>query len=94
MYVAKNILKLDKISRGLSYIGRNTMPILILHLFALKIVTVIQISIYSGRMELPAYSLASFPTLFSFGVWPYLYTIVGVAVPLLVNDTHVIIKND
>ena len=94
MSLAKNILKLDKISRGLTFIGRNTMPILILHLLAFKTVTAIQISIYSGRMELPAYSLASFPTLFSFGVWPYLYTMVGIAVPLLVNDTYVRIKND
>ena len=92
MSLAKNVLKLDKINRGLAYIGRNTMPILILHLLAFKIVTVIQISIYSGRTELPVYSLASFPTLFSFGIWPYLYTLVGVAVPLLVNDTYARIK--
>lgn len=92
MSLAKNILKLDKISIGLTYIGRNTMPILILHLLAFKLVTAIQIAVYGGWMELPVYSLASFPTLFSFGVWPYLYTMVGVAVPLLVDDMYVRIK--
>lgn len=68
-------------SRVFSFIGQNTMPILLLHFLAFKIVTLLQVRIY----DLPDFYLASFPILYSKPYWYILYTIVGISVPILLN---------
>ena len=88
MSISKLIIKVVFLMQIFSFIGRNTLPILILHLVVFKSVTAIQIFIYENSMSLPEYALASFPTLLSTGVWPYIYTIVGVAIPLGLNTIY------
>lgn len=67
------------IADALIYIGKHTLPIMMLHLFSGKIVTYIQIKIYKE----PAYMLASFPILYHDNGWWFVYSIVGVCVPLI-----------
>lgn len=61
------------------YIGKHTLPIMMLHLFSFKIVTYIQVIIYKE----PTYMLASFPVLYHENRWWFAYSIVGVCVPLI-----------
>lgn len=64
----------------LSYIGERTRPIVCLHMISFKIVTVV-IIVASG---LPMYMISSFPVLQNTTSWFWvLYTLVGIAVPLL-----------
>lgn len=78
-------------SKLIAYIGQNTMPIILLHFFAFKIVSLLQVWIY----DLPDFYLASFPVVYgcpekTVPFWFTLYTIVGVFVPILLN---IIYKN-
>lgn len=86
--VAKLIVKVSFIQKILSYIGQNTMSILLLHELAFKCVTIFQILIYKDSMSLPDYVLVLLPTLISTGSWPDIYTIVGVAIPLGLNTMY------
>lgn len=79
------LLKIDFVNKICCYIGENTMPILILHLLAFKVVTYFQIMLYGKTGLLPKYALASFPTLIRDGLWPYIYTVVGIAVSLTIG---------
>lgn len=80
IYIASMYVEFKKISVYLSYLGRNTMPILFLHCLSFKIVTWIQIMFYNE----PKYMLASFPIWHS-DYWWVGYTFVGVLIPLLLN---------
>lgn len=70
------------ISMFLIYIGKHTLPIVLLHQISLKIVTYIQINIYNE----PSYMLASFPVLYANHGWWIVYCIVGVCVPLILSE--------
>lgn len=61
------------------YIGRNTLPIMLLHLLAFKIVTALQILIYSE----PWYMLGAFSVLHGSNGWWLVYAIIGVVMPLI-----------
>lgn len=63
----------------LIYIGKNSLPILVMHQVSFKIVTYIQVIVYKE----PAYMLASFPVLYKDNGWWIIYSIVGVCVPLI-----------
>jgi len=70
-----------KAGNVIAYIGRHTIPIVILHLISFKVVTLL----YIGLKALPIFMLASFPVLFDTGEWiKIIYTMVGVFVPLLI----------
>ena len=71
----KNLTKMT------AYIGRNTLPILLIHFLAFKVVTALQILIYNE----PIHKLAAFPVLKSEGIWWVLYAIVGIIGSLLLN---------
>lgn len=62
------------------YIGKHSMPILLMHQISFKIVTLIQIILYKK----PGYMLGSFPVLYKDYGWWIIYSVVGVCVPLLV----------
>ena len=64
------------------------MPILCLHFIFFKIVTCIQVILYS----LPNYRLASFPCYYT-EYWWILYTIVGIVGPLVTNYLYLKVKN-
>lgn len=79
LYISKILSYMQ--CRLLNYIGTNTMTIMCLHFVALKIVSYLQIVIY----RLPIEDLAKFPVLNSKNGWWVAYTIVGVAVPILIK---------
>ena len=63
-------------------IGKNTLSVLILHFLAFKLVGLIVVAYY----ELPAFCLASFPSLYGErGLWWVAYIIVGVGVPVILS---------
>lgn len=64
------------------YIGKHSMPILLMHQISFKIVTLIQVILYKK----PGYMLGSFPVLYKENGWWVIYSIVGICVPLLVYE--------
>ena len=73
--------KIKFIKNFIQYIGKNTMPILILHLVIFKFVNFFGIIILNMDLNLTG----TFPLLFKEGYWWIIYTILGVAIPLLLN---------
>ena len=67
-----------KFSTVLAYLGRATMPIVILHFLSFKLVTWLGLLATGGE----PYLLAAFPTYFTGGLWWLAYTVVGLALPL------------
>ena len=61
-----------------STLGRATMPIVILHFLAFKLVTWLGLLAAGGE----SYLLAAFPIYFTGGLWWVAYTAVGLALPL------------
>ena len=68
--------------------GKNTLPIVILHLLAFKLVS------YAGVFAKgqARYLVAAFPVLYRGGLWWVAYTVVGIAVSLLINMLYQRIK--
>lgn len=84
IFLAKYIARLNKnfiFTRVLSYIGKNTIIILALHLVAFKLVMLLQIKIYNLSID----RLTDFPFIQMDGLWWVLYTIIGIFVPLAIN---------
>lgn len=70
----------------LYYIGNHTMPILALNLLALKVGSILKIWIYG----LPFEQLVSFTVIYDSNSWFWLvYTIIGVAIPLLIHFLYI-----
>ncbi len=67
-----------KFSAVLAYLGRATMPIVILHFLSFKLVTWLGLLATGGE----PYLLAAFPPHFTGGLWWLAYTVVGLALPL------------
>ena len=88
MNIAKYISKVQKLMIIITYMGKNTIPILGFHFLAFKIITLVQIII----LRKPLYYLAAYPVLDSNGAWAILYLIVGVSLPLLFNYICIKIK--
>lgn len=83
LYEAAFLLKKNEaITKALSYIGKNTLPIVVLHFLAFKIVSLVGLLVCSDEL----YKLAAFPVLYEGFAWRVAYTIVGVVVPLLANE--------
>jgi len=71
-----------KIKGFFTFIGKRTLTILILHFLSMKTVALVVIAVYA----LPAFSLAAYPHLYGDrGLWWLCYTVIGVAIPILVN---------
>lgn len=79
--LASSLDRLDKTARGLDFIGRATLTILTFHFLSFKLVSLLKIAIW----HLPVETLAEFPVIHAHNTlfW-MLYSLVGVAVPLLV----------
>lgn len=73
-----------QISKSLAYIGRNTMPILILHLICIKFIQIIM-SVYNIDVNLSSVLIFSDP------YWP-IYSIIGISMPLYLNHLYLKIK--
>ena len=73
----------------LLYIGQHTIAIVLLHFLAFKIVNAIACAYY----DYPTYCMAAFPTLSGgIGAWWILYTIIGLAIPLLAYGCYFWVK--
>ena len=72
-------------TKVLKYIGEHTMIIFTLHFLSFKLVSLLIILIY----DLPIERLAEFYTIeeYSHTLWCYAYAIVGIIVPLLLNES-------
>lgn len=64
-----------------SYVGRHTMPILIFHFLAFKLVNFCGTLYYDD----PIAMAFGFPTTYHSVAWTVVYTFVGVALPFLIN---------
>ena len=73
----------------LAYVGRNTIPILCLHFLSFKVISSIQVLIYKSDVC----NIASFPVYLRTDLWWIADTIVGVILPLVLNEIHVKFKS-
>lgn len=78
LFISKLVNKINILNNILSYIGKHTISILLFHFAAFKIITYIQVIVYSK----PDYMLASFPILQNNNGWWIIYSIVGILIPL------------
>jgi fucose 4-O-acetylase-like acetyltransferase len=82
-YISKVIdNKTDKLTNALAYIGQNTLPIIAFHIFCFKIVMLVQL--YFGVITFD--QLAILNGVNNNNLWYIAYVIVGVGVPLLINE--------
>ena len=72
------------ISESLAYIGRNTMPILILHFICIKLIQIIM-NLYNIDVNISSLLIFSSP------YW-LLYSIIGIGMPLYLNHLYIKIK--
>ena len=83
------ISKRNVLNRIFEYIGKNTMPIVILHFIIFKFVNLLGIIITNEDISL----MSTFPVLFKQSAWWIVYTVFGVLVPLLLNEMLKLIKD-
>lgn len=76
------IKKSTAIAKIMTYIGQNTLPIVVLHFLAFKLVSLAAVLVNGKEL----YCIAAFPVLYTDVIWSVLYIIVGVAVPLGLNE--------
>ena len=80
--LAYYLQKWEMVKRILIMVGKRTMAIVEMHFLAFKVVAIIVIHVYS----LPKYCLAAFPNLWGTKGWWWLaYTMVGVAIPIIIR---------
>ena len=73
-----------KLGAVLGYLGRATMPIVILHFLSFKLVTWLGLLATGGE----SYLLAAFPIYFTGGAWWLAYTAAGLVLPLAANAVY------
>lgn len=88
LYISKCLNNIRFYSQIFAFLGTKTIPILCLHFLFFKLITYIQVMLYS----LPIYRLASFPCYYT-EYWWILYTIVGIVGPLVTNYLYLKVKN-
>lgn len=81
IYGLASVLEKFKCRRLWIVLGMNTLPIVIHHFWCFKLVHFVQIALYGY----PKKYLAAFPYLNASGAWWVVYTIVGVAVPVIIS---------
>lgn len=80
---------LPRVGAVLSYLGRATMPIVILHFLSFKVVTWTGLLATGGE----GYLLAAFPIYFTGGAWWLAYTAAGLTLPLAADWVYKKIKS-
>ena len=76
--ISKYILNSKILTKMLSYIGAHSISILLLHFLSFKIITLLQVIMYKH----PLYDIAAFPVLYTNNLWWFIYSIIGITVPL------------
>lgn len=83
LYSFSSLINTIKLKKVFLYIGKNTLCIMVLHFFCMKLVALFICKCY----DLPLFCVAAFPNLRgNIGIWWLLYTFAGVSLPLLVNS--------
>lgn len=85
-YIVENYSLISKI---ISYIGRQSLWIMMFHQLSFKFVTYIQIKYYG----LDDYLLSAYPVLYSDKMWWVAYTLTGVIIPLIFVKLGVALKS-
>lgn len=80
-YCVSKLMVKYAISKPVEYLGKHTMCIVLLHLFAFTVITALQVYLY----DLPLDKRSSFPVLYTTAPWQIAYLFVGIAVPLLLD---------
>ena len=75
------ILKINLLKRVMICVGRNTLPVVILHFLCFKIVSYIEVIINGD----PICLVVAFPTLYTNGLWWVAYTVVGLVLPVCLS---------
>lgn len=78
----------EKVGELFAYIGKNTLPIVVLHFLAFKLVSLTGVLVLGDEL----YKISAFPVLYVGFGWRILYTFVGIAIPLAVNEIWKVIK--
>lgn len=86
--VAVIIKRNSMISRVLAYLGKNTLPIVVLHFLAFKIVSFIGVLLQGDYLI----GISAFPILYTGIWWCILYSVVGIVVPLVLNEVWLKLK--
>lgn len=79
--LAYYVQKWEIVKKILIMVGQRTMAVLEMHFLAFKLVAVVVVHVYS----LPKYCIAAFPNLWGTKGWWGAYTIVGVAIPIIIK---------
>lgn len=79
IYLIAEFISKYKASKLITFIGSNSISILLLHFLSFKAVSLIIVKIYN----MPYYELASFPIIKNDSYWWIAYTIAGVLIPVL-----------
>ena len=87
LYLSKSI-EGTFLDNKFTFIGRNTMVIMMLHFLSFKVVSFIGVLIKEENIKL----IGSFPVLYSTGFWWVVYGMVGVFLPLLSKYTVLKLK--
>ena len=80
--------KIKSINNVLQYIGKNTMPILIFHFIAFKMINFIIVILLRQDYNL----IGNFPVLYKHDYWWIIYTVFGIGIPLLINKIWITLK--
>lgn len=87
--VSYYLSKLKIINKILQYIGEHTMPILIFHFIAFKIINLVLVIVLRQDYKL----IGNFPVLYKDNHWWIIYTIFGIGIPLLINKIWILLKS-
>ena len=77
-----NEIPYKKIKKVVLLMGQNTMAIVIFHFICFKLIN--YIIVICNNM--PYFFIAAFPVLYSNGIWWIIYTMVGIAIPVLLSE--------
>lgn len=88
-YISTKFKKKKILKNMFSYLGKNTLIILALHILCFKIIIFSQIIFYKESLN----SLSKNPILYSNGVWWICYSVIGILIPLAINKFCINLKN-
>lgn len=85
LFFSGQLIEDSRIGIFLSYVGRHTMSIMILHLIAFKLVSYVLVLFEN----VPIYNVASYPIIFDVSESvKIIYTVVGVILPIVVSEFY------
>ncbi len=89
LFSCASLLSYTALKKAMVYVGKNTLPIMILHFLAFKAVAALIVRVY----RLPHFCVAAFPNLYGEkGLWWMLYSLVGMVLPLICYEVYLCVK--